>query len=118
MASVLTIASTVLCDRAAPGAHGGKVGVTPRAPAKLTVDGNPVLVQTGIVGKPVTGCATQSTSSSKPCTSVVSLQATGFAQKLTLGGQPVALDSLAGTTDGAPPGAVPADARQTILTTV
>lgn len=97
MAGVLTTASRVECG------HSGSVATT--SSAKLTVGGSPVLIHpSSINGKSVAGCATlPSSDSSGPidvtCTSVSSVTA-GAASKLTSGGQPVTLDTLAGATDG------------------
>jgi hypothetical protein len=112
---VLSTASTVSCG------HGGTVAV--QGTAALTVAGAPVLVQAGIGGKPVAQCRTQPKSDASgpidvPCTSVAAVTA-GQATKLTVGGVPVVLESLAGGTNGLvakqPQQKVGGDAGQTKL---
>src|SRR4051812_16396711 len=101
MPSVLTTGSTVLCGPNTGGYHGGRVATT--SSAKLTVNGAPVLLRSGIGPTLSFVCKTPSSTSTKPCTSVTAITQ-GDATKLTVGGAPVMLDSLAGKTDGAPPG--------------
>ena len=108
MPAVLTTGSTVGC-----GHDPGRV--TTSSSAKLTVKGEPVLLETSIVGKSVSGCSTAQSSSTSPCKSVVSL-ASGRATKLTAGGRPVVLSTLAGATDGVPAGPLKASGVQTKLT--
>jgi hypothetical protein len=119
MPAVLTMASEVLCGTAipTPPQHGGRVSVS--STAKLTVDGQPVLVKDSILGKSVAGCTTPNDSSKslKTCLSVSSIT-NGEATKLTTGGKQVMLDTCAGATDGNPPGTVPADAKQDKLTAI
>jgi hypothetical protein len=96
MPNVLTMASTVTCG------HAGKVTVA--STAKLTVNGSPLLLKSSIAGKPVATCATPpaadaSGPTAKPCTLVATVSL-GEAMKLTVGGQPVMLDTLKGETDG------------------
>jgi hypothetical protein len=97
MAGVLTTASTVKCG------HGsGKVQTS--SSAKLSVEGNAILLKTGIVNKSVSGCGTVAKADSsgptdKPCTSVAAVTG-GEATKLKADGKPVMLDTLAGSTDG------------------
>jgi hypothetical protein len=114
MSNVLTESSDVECG------HQGTVGVT-GAP-KLTVGGNKALLQTGVAGQSVTACTTPNapaaTPPTKPCQTVVSVLPVSLARKLTIGGQPVVLDTLKGLTDGLPPGTLTAAARQTKLTAV
>lgn len=115
MANVVTTASTVICG------HGGKV--TTVGTPKLTVAGSPVVVAAGIVGKPVVGCATPASSTSKPCMTAVSVDPPSLSKKLTVSGAPVALSSLSGTTDGEVGGVTPqkllaATGAPPLLTTV
>jgi len=116
---VLTTNSQVLCDAAidsdtpADRRHGGQVATT--SSAKLKVNGAPVLTASGI-GPAVSGCKTPSSSPLKRCISVSILS--GSATKLKTAGSPVMLDSLSGTTDGSPPGKVPASAKQDKLTAI
>jgi hypothetical protein len=109
MSKALTSASDVQCG------HQGAVQA--KSSAKLTVSGNAVLLATGVVGSPVTNCSTKLTSiPTSPCTTVVSLLPTSLAQKLTVGGLPVVLDTLSGLTDGVPPGSLESVAGQSKLT--
>jgi hypothetical protein len=117
MPAVVTQASTVTCG------HGGTV-ITAGSP-KLTVDGSPVLVAAGIVGKPLPvlpapgHCLTPTSSSpvSKPCASVLTVTTPSLATKLFVSGAPVALATLKGTTDGVVPVDVP-PTPQTLLAAV
>ncbi|AIE86497.1 hypothetical protein [Fimbriimonas ginsengisoli] len=95
MPYVLTVNSTVQC------AHGAKIALT--SDAKLSVGGAKVLLLAGIQGATVNGCTnpTDPNTSSLTCATVAT--ATGTATKLTVGGKPVVLDSLSGTTNGTPP---------------
>jgi hypothetical protein len=70
--------------------------------AKLTVKLSPVLTESGIDGKAVTGCKITDVTGPPPSThcKFVGKVTAGLATKLTVGKQPVVLDSLKGTTDG------------------
>ena len=115
MPGVLTTGSKVLCGPDVPPNHGGNVSVT--STAKLKVNGNPVLLKSSIAGKSVSDCKTPTSNSTSPCLSVTSVTV-GEASKLKVGGNPVMLDTLVGTTDGVPPGTVPASAEQEKLTAI
>jgi hypothetical protein len=108
MPKVLTTDSTIDCG------HEGTVGTS--SAAKLRVDGARVLVETGIAGKTISNC-TQTGGPPTPCSAVVAITS-GRATKLTAGGQPVMLDTLTGTTNGGPPGALSATAGQSRMTAV
>jgi hypothetical protein len=120
MPAVLTTASAVECD------HGGSVATS--SSAKLSVDGNPVLVYpSSVMGKAVAGCTTVPASDSSGTTHItctaVGPVTPGSANKLTVGGQPVALDTLGGETNGmaareTPQALAAPDARQLKLSTV
>lgn len=103
MAGVLTIASNVQCG------HQGTVSTS--SSTKLKVKGSAVLTELGVMGKSVAGCTTTPSTSTKPCLLVTGV-ITGRALKLRAGGLPVLLDTLAGLTDGLPPGTLPASAGQ------
>ena len=104
MPRVLTTGVTINCGHTAPPAKLGKVQT--QGVGKLTVSQNAVLVKTGVVGKSVAGCATQSSNSTTPCSSVLGVTA-GEASKLKVNGQAVLLDKqLVGTTDGTPTGSL------------
>ena len=106
MATVLTTGSSVTCS------HQGRVALS--SSAKLKVANNPVLLSTDFASWGITNC-TQTGGPPTPCTNIVSV-ATGPASKLTVGRVPVMLDTLAGPTNGAPPGTVSATAGHTKLT--
>lgn len=110
MGAVLTLSSTVQCG------HAGTVGVS--GSALLTVGSSAVLTPDGVATKAVAGCTTAPSSPTKPCTTVLSVLPSSQAIKLTAGGMPVLLDSLAGATDGMPPGTLMAVAGQTKLSAV
>jgi hypothetical protein len=114
MADVLTKASSVTCG------HQGAVATS--GDSRLQVNDSPVLLQAGVVGKSVSAtppnkCTTQQSNSTKPCASVTSLTS-GTASKLRIGGQPVLLQGIAGTTDGNPPGQLASTANQSKLKAV
>jgi hypothetical protein len=115
MGSPLTASSDVECN------HKGTVGVS--SSTKLTVGGNAVLIATGVVGTAISGCLTPiaTTPPTQPCKTVLAILPVSQATKLTAGGAPVILDTLAGTTDGIcipPPGMLVGVAGQSKLTTV
>jgi hypothetical protein len=115
MSSPLTVSSDVECN------HKGTVAIT--STTKLTVGGNAVLISTGVVVQTINGCKTPTASNppTKPCMTVMSILPVSQATKLTAGGAPVILDTLAGTTDGIcvpPPAKLIAAAGQNKLTAV
>jgi hypothetical protein len=125
MPAVVTVSSKVLCGPLTPAGHGGTVATV--GSSKLTVGGSPVLVAAGIVGAMnVAGCTTPlvtGTPPSKPCTSVLTvIPSPSLATKLFVGGVPVVLASLTGTTDGVisgtPQALLTAIVTQTLLTTL
>jgi hypothetical protein len=91
MGKALTMASQVSCGHKPPGF------VEPQSTAKLSVNGQKVLVESSIktIG---TGCTAQS-QQDIPCTLVNAITA-GQSAKLFTGGLAVMLDSLAGSTNG------------------
>ena len=96
MPKVLTVGSTLVC------AHQGTITLV-QSQNLLKVAGQAVLVQGDVDGKPISGCATPVTPSTKPCLTVVSMIA-GAATKLTVGGKAALLETAMGMTDGVPPG--------------
>ncbi len=125
MAKVLTTASTVLCDVAAPPApapptaHGGTVAKT--STAKLTVNGSAVLanrVQPPIGLGAVVGCANKPPPPSNTTCTKVATVISGAAARLTVGGVAVLLETVKGTTVGTPPGTLSATANQNRLTAI
>jgi hypothetical protein len=109
MAKVLIMSSNITCPHSP-----GKVTVS--SSTKLTVNGSAALLKTSIAGKQVGGCTNPTDNSgNKTCTSVVAVTK-GEATKLTFNNQPVMLDDLAGTTDGAKTNSLSASANQSKLT--
>ena len=95
MPKVLTEGSTLTC------LHEGQVQLAP-SQSLLKVGGQAVLVQGDLEGKPISGCTTPASQSSKPCMTVVAMSV-GAAISLKVGGQPVLLETASGTTDGVTP---------------
>ncbi|MFE5587286.1 hypothetical protein [Kitasatospora sp. NPDC056531] len=112
MPSVLTTASVLQCI------HGGQLTV-PSNDTALTVDGQPVLLQSDLATATVVGCAnTNAAAGQTPCLMVTAVLA-GLSTKLTVRGQPVLLETAQGLTNGTPPAPVMwqvASAGQTKLT--
>jgi hypothetical protein len=59
-----------------------------------------------LVGSPIIGCAQPPSTSTKPCTLVVSTLPGGSNPKVLAAGRPVHIDVLSGVTDGVPPGVI------------
>jgi len=84
--------------------HSGTVAI--QSAVKLSVASSPVLVAASIDGKTVKGCMITPSSVSAKCKTVstgvlgVTAITAGRATKLTVGGQPVILETLKGDTDG------------------
>lgn len=120
MAAVLTENSNVTCG------HAGSVSTS--GVSKLTVNGQPALLENGIAHRTVGNCATPTASDAsgrltdEPCTLVSSVTG-GAATKLKVAGQAVMLDTLTGSTNGRVGGTDPqnllsATARQTKLSAI
>lgn len=112
MSNVLTTSSRVTCS--------SQGTVQTSSNAKLTVNGAPVLLASGIAGNSIAGCALVHPSSTSPtatpCTTVASVSG-GSSAKLTSGGAPVALDTLSGSGDSVNPiDSISAQALQSKLT--
>lgn len=97
MANVLTTASTVTCSHTAP-----TPGIVSTASsAKLRVKGQPVLLKNSIAEEAISGCGIIPDPNTKAVTCVrVKKVEAGEAQKLTVAGESVMLDTLTGKTDG------------------
>jgi hypothetical protein len=100
MALVVTAGAMITCGHAP-----GMISAT-ASQKKLTVAGQGVLRTADVLNKPVANCplkpvapATEPT----PCLTCNKVTA-GESRKLTVLGKPVLLSTLAGTTDGKPPG--------------
>jgi hypothetical protein len=77
-------------------------------PGQMTADakGGSLLCEPDLVGAPIQGCTQPASSTTKPCTSVVSVSPGGASLTVTAGGKPVYLSTLVGITDGVPPGMI------------
>jgi len=112
MGAVLTQGSTLACGHGATGSASGN--------SKLKVSGSAVLTSAGTSGWSFVpaSCSqqvTQATPNNNPC-SQLSSQNGGKSQKLTVGGSPVILESIAGDTNGKPLSDVKCTAGQSKLT--
>jgi hypothetical protein len=96
MPAVLITSSTLTCSHAAT--------VSVEGAELLRVEGAKVLTKETVEDGSIDGCPNESSNTTK-CSEVV--KATdGIATRLKVGGQFVALSSLAATTDGVPAGSV------------
>lgn len=93
MGSPITESSRVACG------HTGTVQLL-AGQSKLTVNGSKVLVDGDLAGKSISGCTTPPSSTSVTCAAVAAILPGGVAQKLTVGGKGVLLDSIQGITSG------------------
>ena len=111
MKRVLTTAATVQCS------HQGGVVLGPGA-SKLTIRGQPVLLDTDLLGNVDAACTNRPPPTGRvPCTLVVQLTA-GAARKLTVRGRPVQLEDTNGSTNSVPvPGTLVVSEPQNKLTT-
>jgi|SRR4051794_9252305 hypothetical protein len=117
VAKVLTTASKVECG------HSGQVSTA--GVDRLRVGGAAVLTATSVAGNAVTGCRTvpatnpNGTPKDVPCTAVGGVTATNAA-RLTVGGTPVLVEPLEGSTNGLlnslPTAALTGSAGQTRVT--
>ena len=97
MPLVLTSKASISC------AHGGRVAVRP-GQQSVTIDGGAIMCDPDLTGATIAGCSVPSTTTSKPCMTVVSSLPGSSSQKVLVGGRPVLLSTLQGMTDGVPPG--------------
>jgi hypothetical protein len=95
MPAVLTAGSVVQCS------HNGRLIIS-ASQRLLTVDGQPVLVQSDLLAGSFTPCANNG-GGRKPCLKVASIGA-GLSSTLSVGGAPVVLADASGITDSTPPG--------------
>lgn len=84
--------------------HQGQVVMAP-AQEKTVAEGGPVLAFGDLVGWVIQGCMQPASTTTKPCTAVVSV-AGGTSPKVVVGGKPVYLSTLTGITDSVPPGTI------------
>jgi hypothetical protein len=96
MPPILTSSATITC------AHGGRVSLAPRQ-TSVMIKGSPLLCEPDLVGAPIVGCPQPTTTSSKPCTVVVSTVPGSTSPKVIVAGRPAYVATLGGITDGIPP---------------
>lgn len=108
MANVMTTSGALGCKL------GGKATLT--SSAKLTVGGQAVLLEDQVSTWSISGCSqTDASKGQVQCTAFVTF--TGKAQKLTVSGKAVLLDTFSGVTNGNPDAtSAPASAGQSKLT--
>jgi hypothetical protein len=96
MPAVLTTASKLVC------AHGGELTVQASTSA-LSAGGSPALVQADLLAATVSKCTnTNANAGQTPCLKVTSVLA-GASTTLSVGGQPVMLETAQGLTNATPP---------------
>jgi hypothetical protein len=96
---IVTSNAQIMCT------HGGQVTLIPKQ-FEVQIQGGYVLCDPDLSGCPIAGCAQPPTTSTKPCTTVVSTLPGSTSTKVTVGGRPVLLATLQGLTDGVPPGSL------------
>ncbi len=94
--NVLTMASSVTCGHPLAGVPST---VKTASKAKLTVTGDPVLLESSVLGQKITGCGVPSGQGNVAC-QTVSAVANTPEPKLTVGGSPVLVEGITGTTSG------------------
>jgi hypothetical protein len=99
MPLVLTSAASIQCT------HGGRVQAMAKQQT-VTAGGSPVLCEGDLRGAPIAGCAQPASTTTKPCTTLVSTLPGSASLKVQVGGKGVHLMTLSGITDGVPPGSV------------
>jgi hypothetical protein len=96
---ILTTGADLRCDH-----RNGTVKIA-ASQSLVTINGQPVLVESDPVGRPISGCPNVG-ATIKPCTSTLAVRE-GYSDLLTINGRRVCLDTVTGLTDGTPPGMVP-----------
>lgn len=74
--------------------------------SQVIVQGAPALCEPDLVGAPIIGCAQPPSPGTKPCTMVVATVPGSASLQVSAAGRPIYLATLAGITDGVPPGAL------------
>ncbi len=97
MNPLLTTNAVILCS------HGGKVNPIP-SQTKVLAQGAPVLCGTDLLGAPIAACPVVPTPTTKPCTLVATVLPSSWSLKVMVTGRPAYVSTLAGMTDGVPPG--------------
>ena len=102
MALVVTEGATITCGHVP-----GMISAT-ASQKKLTVAGKGVLRAADVLNKPVANCPVKPVApATEPTPCLTSTKVTaGESRKLQVLGKPVLLSTLAGTTDGKPPGSL------------
>jgi hypothetical protein len=83
-----------------------QLGKSDNAPSQhfVRIDARRVLIEPDPVGRTISGCPNYGPSI-KPCTTTLKVQQ-GYSAWIRIGGSSLCLDTLAGYTDGTPPGIV------------
>lgn len=97
---ILVQGAQLVCAHTPPGI----VQISPTVQTWVRVEGKAVLVQVDPVGKKIAGCPNVRPGI-KPCLLTLPVQR-GYSSLLRIDGKPICLDTVAGLTDGTPPGAV------------
>ncbi len=109
MPPIITSNATILCS------HGGQVMLVPHQESTL-IQGGAVLAEPDLVGAVIVGCAQPPSPGTKPCTTVASTLPGSTSPKVVVAGGPAYVATLAGITDGVPPGTlIVASPGQTIV---
>jgi hypothetical protein len=96
---ILNSAGVVVCP------HAGRVTLIPRQLNVLAQTGY-VMREADVVGAPIVGCRKPFALGSAPCRTVVVVFPGSTSIVVSVGGQPVCLETLTGLTDGVPPATV------------
>jgi hypothetical protein len=99
VATILNTNATILCS------HGGRVIL--RASQTGVVAGeSPVLCVPDLVGASIVGCPVPNTRYTSPCTLVITVFPASWSGHVTVNERPVYIATVAGITNGRPPGAL------------
>jgi hypothetical protein len=95
MPYVLTSKATIECP------HGGVVTLVPKQQT-VTIQGGAVLSHPDLVGAAIEGCPQPVSSSSKPCTTVLSVLPGSASRVVRVAQRPAYMATLSALTDGIP----------------
>jgi hypothetical protein len=99
MPAILNTNAVLLCS------HGGKVVL--RASQTGVEAGNaPVLCVPDLTGASIVGCPVPRTKYTSPCTQVIVVFGSSWSGHVTVGERPVYISTVAGITNGRPPGSL------------
>lgn len=97
MPPLLTSNAQIICS------HGGRAMLVPKQMAVLAQGGS-VMCEPDLIGAPITGCQQPTTSATKQCTMIAATLPGSSSLTVKVQGRPAYLGTLAGLTDGVPPG--------------